>query len=307
MKPLPIIILVVIFASSSQAQFSFAPINVPGTIATQARGINGGGEIVGFYKTIACGDFSVSVPDCATKGFKYVNGGFVKLMVPNSTSTAITGVNDNGDLVGFFTRSDGTKHGFLWLHTNVVKTLDYPGTSFTTVPMAINKAGAVVGGLWSINSLGTFPEGGWVWKNGAFSNMTLGTAGCYRCTSVNGVSNNGIIVGEAFRNDFWTGWLKESTDDDFFLYRSGDTRATGVNKITDIVGWGTSVSGFFAKHIEWNEGANDGVEVQPSFISVSYPGAGGTFPFALNDGRAIVGTYFDSSGRQHGFLATPTF
>jgi hypothetical protein len=86
---------------------------------------------------------------------------------------------------------------------------------------------------------------------------------------VDGVSNNGIIVGEAFRNDFWTGWLKEATDKDFFLYKRLDTRTTGVNNATDIVGWGTS--GFFAKHIESNEGPHDAAEVTPGFIPSATP------------------------------------
>jgi hypothetical protein len=94
-----------------------------------------------------------------------LNSLYIKLMVPNSTATAIMGVNDVGDLVGFYTKADGTKHGFIWFHQNVVKTIDYPNPPFgeVTVPFGINKAGTVVGGLWAINpSFGTFPEGGWV-------------------------------------------------------------------------------------------------------------------------------------------------
>jgi hypothetical protein len=63
------------------AQFSYAPINVPGAVSTEARGIDNKGEIVGFYKTGVCGDYDLKVPNCRTKGFKYVNGSYVKLMV----------------------------------------------------------------------------------------------------------------------------------------------------------------------------------------------------------------------------------
>jgi hypothetical protein len=39
---------------------------------------------------------------------------------------------------------------------------------------------------------------------------------------------------------------------------------------------------------------------------MNYPGGlQGTFPFALNDLRGVVGAYFDSNGKQHGFLAKP--
>jgi uncharacterized membrane protein len=142
------VILAIVFSlpSTLLAQtFTYAPINVPGAAATEARGINNNGEIVGFYKTAACVDYDVKVPSCPTKGFKYVNGSFIKLMVPSSVSTAIMGVNDLGDLVGFYTKTDGTKHGFIWYHTNGVRTIDDPGASPTTVPFGINKAGTVVG------------------------------------------------------------------------------------------------------------------------------------------------------------------
>jgi len=72
-------------------------------------------------------------------------------------------------------------HGFIWYHTNIVKKLDYPGSDVcatstnpnraTTVPFGINKAGTVVGGLWGITSTNSFPNGGWVWRNGTFYNM----------------------------------------------------------------------------------------------------------------------------------------
>ena len=79
--------------------FTYAPINVPGAVQTEARGINNNGEIVGFYRTTTCsGDYDIKVPACPTKGFKYVNGSYIKLMVPNSVSTAIMGVNDLGDM-----------------------------------------------------------------------------------------------------------------------------------------------------------------------------------------------------------------
>lgn len=293
--------------------FSYAPINVPGAVATEARGINNNGEIVGFYKTTSCQDYDIKVPSCPVKGFKYVNGSYIKLMVPNSTSTAILGVNDLGDLVGFYKKSDGSYHGFIWFHTNVVKTIDNP--KGTTVPFGIDKAGTVVGGLWAISSGGTFASSGWVWVNGTFSNMNPtpnpNIGGC--CWSVNGIANSGVIVGQVFNEDFNQAWYKAGTDQDFFTYPVPvccgglDTFATGVNSNNDMVGQGEA--GWFVKNIEANEGANDSTETSPSFIKVVYPNssANSTEPFGLNNARAVVGMYTDSSGKQHGFLAKANF
>ena len=305
-------ILLLTLSSVSLAQFSYAPINVPGAIATEARGINNNGEIAGFYKTVACTDNDPTVPNCPVKGFKYVNGAFVKLMVPNSVSTAILGVNDLGDLVGFYKKSDGTRHGFIWFHTNVVKTIDYPGTGtsstvYLTVPFGISKAGTVVGGVWSISQTGTFPHSGWVWVNGTFSNMNpvQPPAAGPCCWSVNGIANSGVIVGQVFQADFNQSWFKAGTDQDFFNTGS-DNFAYGVNSNNDVVGLNNGM-GYFAKSIESGEGTNDATETAPSFITVKYPNSSRTLPSGVNNLRAVVGTYIDSSGKQHGFLAKANF
>ena len=72
--------------SLSQGQLTYAKIDVPGAVATEARGINNFGEIVGFYKTVACTDYEIEVPNCYTKGLKYLKGTFTRLMVPKASS-----------------------------------------------------------------------------------------------------------------------------------------------------------------------------------------------------------------------------
>lgn len=286
----------------SQSSFKFVPINIPGATATQARGVNNYGEVVGFYQITTCSNYTLQVPSCRTKGYKLVNGNIVRLEIPHTISTTMTGVNDFGDIVGFYQNGDKSYHGFLWLHQNVIQTIDYPNTTYATVPMGVDTALQIVGGLWSISPTGTFPEGGWVWSNGKFSVMDLGTPGCYNCTSVNGVSNNGIIVGQASRNDFWTGWLKKATDDDYFV-QNGDTFFTGINNNTDIVGYSAFGGGWFAKAIEANEGTSD-TEPNPNYVPVEYPNSSATYPFGLNLHDAIVGVYEDGTG-SHGFMAAP--
>ena len=220
----PTLLLLLLAALPLQAQFTFAPINVPGAVSTQARGLNVNGEVVGFYQTVACANLAWQVPNCATRGFKYVNGSYIKLMVPGSLTTAIMGVNDYGDLIGFYSKTQSgcsrpVYHAFIWYHTNVVKTIDAPGTdacssnggNTVTVPFGINKAGTIVGGIWGINSgTGSFPEGGWVYSAGTFHvtdpENAPATNPC--CWSVNGIANNGFISGQVFQADFWMAWFK---------------------------------------------------------------------------------------------------
>lgn len=278
----------------SQTPLKFVAVNFPGATATQARGINASGEIVGFYQSSSCSNYTLQVPSCPTKGYKLVNGNFTELNIPNAISTAITGVNDHGDIVGFYQKSDLSYHGFLWLHTNFIQTIDYPSTTYATVPMGVDNSLTVVGGLWVVSATGTFAEGGWVWSNGTFSVLDLGGIGCQYCTSVNGLSNNGIMVGQAW-NDDWLGWVIEGTDLEFVKINNSDTFLTGVNSNTDIVAF-SGGSGWFAP--------KGGSEQQLNFILVDYPNSSATFPFGLNLQRAIVGAYQDSSGI-HGFLAIP--
>ena len=292
--------------------FTYAPINIPGAVATEARGINNNGEVVGFYYTTkSCTEPTgeVQFPNCIVHGFKMVNGTIIKLMVPNSMSTAILGVNDYGDLVGFTILNDGSAHAFLWLHTNVVKLLNAAGAGGNsdehTVAFGVNKALTVVGGLWFYST----PQGsgGWVWQNGTFTTMNPGdTVSGTCCWSVNGISNNGFLSGTNFYNDFVSAWFKSATDEDFYPLTK-DTNGTAVNSNSDVIGYSVSGKGWFAKSIESNEGTNDATEAKPAFISVAYPNSKATYPMGLNDKRWIAGVYTDSSGVMHGFIAKPNF
>ena len=308
-----ILAIVLALPSTLLAQtFTYAPINIPGAVATEARGINNSGEVVGFYYTTkSCIEPTgeVQFPNCLVHGFKMVNGNIIKLMVPNSMSTAILGLNDYGDLVGYTRLNDGSAHAFLWLHTNVIKLINAPfagsNSDEHTVAFGVNKALTVVGGLWFYST----PQGsaGWVWKNGTISTMNPGdTVSGTCCWSVNGISNNGFLSGTNFYHDFVSAWFKSATDEDFYPVTK-DTNGTAVNSNADTIGYFSSGKGWFAKTIEANEGTNDATEHKPAFISVAYPNSKTTYPMGLNDKRWIAGVYTDSSGVMHGFIAKPNF
>lgn len=112
-------------------------------------------------------------------------------------------------------------------------------------------------------------------------------------------------MGQAFRNDFWMGWLNEGTDNDYFKKSGGDTFTTSVNNNTDIVGYSSFGGAWFASNIEQGEGSPE-KEKSPVYITLQYPNSLSTYPFGMNVSRAVVGTY-NNSGILHGFLATPNF
>lgn len=314
-----LVFLCLISPAIAQNPWNIVTINVLGAIETEVRGVNNSDEIVGFFRPSASTCLQVpanpQVPTCTTRGFKIVNGVLTKLNVPGAMSTAIMGVNDYGDLVGFYLKSEpgctsGIYHGFIWYHQNVIKTIDFPGkTGFCgsdalwTVPMGINRKGNVSGTVWS--AVDGQPSGGFVWQRGTFHVMNPGGPN----SGVYGMSNSGKLVGTTFYTldliPLWTGFLKAGSDVDFFQLTQDDTFTTAVNDRTDIAGYGIYGNGFFAKHVEWGEGSNDATEVEPSFIHLTAGQA--TFPFARNEQRVIVGAYYNSNGVLHGFVASPKF
>jgi PEP-CTERM motif len=86
---------------------SFTTLDVPGAAqfgGTSANGINNEGVVTGYYYSDSSGDFS---------GFLWQNNNFLTLDFPGAVSTAITSINDQGDLTGYYIDSNGNFNGFV--------------------------------------------------------------------------------------------------------------------------------------------------------------------------------------------------
>lgn len=296
--PISIVCLAVFEIAAAQTTFKYASITFPGASATSANGINNSGEIVGAFTTTAnCTPTFYPVANCTTHGFTDVNGTFSQIDVTGAMNTVVNGVNDLGDLVGTYMSSDGNVHGFLLSHNGTLQTLDDPNapSGLTTIPMGINRSGAVAGMLYTI--FGQNPNNGFLWSAGTFTQSSVSFDGGYR-----GIANNGTIVGQVFLRDFWNGYFDQANDQDAFLLKF-DTFTTGVNNHSDIVGY-TGSSAYFAANVEANEGTGD-TETRPKFVPIVPPGAQSTIANDVNDNDAIVGSYV-SSNCQCGFLAVPS-
>jgi hypothetical protein len=88
----------------------FITLAVPGASATQAFGVNDSDEVVGAYMV-------GSGSSAATHGFTWRSGhGFTTVDDPNGIgTTTINGVNNEGDLVGFYTDGAGNVDGMVAL------------------------------------------------------------------------------------------------------------------------------------------------------------------------------------------------
>jgi hypothetical protein len=248
--------------------------------------------IVGFYQVGTNCLSGIPTSTCRFHGFKIVNGKITTLDV-GSRFTEIFGVNDFGDVVGVFEDSSSIFHGFLRLHTGVVKRID-PTGSLGGPPMAVNTSLTVVGGNFK-------------WHNGVFTKLDFTTPGNGETQNLSGISNLGVIAGSLFHQDFWNGIQLAGRDFDLLPRINGsDTHVFGVNGRGDLVGTGPIPGeGFYSPHVERGEGTSDTPEMPLNPISVSFPGAPATIPNAINYNQMIVGSYEDSTNSNvtHGFLA----
>jgi hypothetical protein len=71
------------------------------------------------------------------------NGVAVSIDVPGALNTRTGGINNRGDIVGYYDDADMVSHGYL-LRGGVFTTLDFPG-AFDTALLDINDGGVIAG------------------------------------------------------------------------------------------------------------------------------------------------------------------
>jgi hypothetical protein len=133
---------------------AFTSFDMPGIAnldATVPTGVNDAGEIVGDYSTYDP-DTGVETLD----GFTDISGSFTTFDVPgvtDLTGTTPTGINDAGQIVGYYSTYDPSTeisetHGFLDT-ADAFTSFDVPGATFpdeyATLPSSINDAGQIAG------------------------------------------------------------------------------------------------------------------------------------------------------------------
>jgi len=281
-------------AQINTTNFKYVTFDFPGSLATEGRGINNNGEIVGWYQMPGTCPSS----GCVHHGFTLINKVFRTIDLGNKTFTEVHGVNDSGDLVGQYMGTDNQLHGFLLRHTGTLTTLNAPG--------AIAGVGTSANGVNnSLVVVGTAGQTGFVWQNGKFTTLDFRQPGLGEDERLNAISNNGFMVGAILRADFFRAWQKFGNDLDIFFRIGGlDTLAQGVNSRDDIIGSATLGGWIAFRHeaVETTESAAEG-DLHPHLFSVPGAATNTTSPWGINFNQSIVGSYMDSAGHQHGFLA----
>jgi len=125
------------------ADWTFTILDFPGAMGTAAHSLNDRGEVVGYYS------FDTAVPHIVdtTKtvhGFVYSGGEWEEIDYPGAKTTYALGINNRGDVVGFYIEESGQRGSFVRTARGYFPIV-FPGGSNA---YGINDLGQIVGRFW---------------------------------------------------------------------------------------------------------------------------------------------------------------
>jgi probable HAF family extracellular repeat protein len=250
---------------------------------------------------------------------------YTTLDVPGSLDTFANGINDAGQVVGWWADRNGRDHGFLYSEGRYT-TLDAPGATFASAAYGINDFGQIIGAYQNqpASSRGFLLNGTTytdIVPPGASSSSNIAPAGINNAGQIVGYYYNtypGAEHGFLLSDGSYTqldhpgsiftylgainnsGQILGGSSLGFFLLSGGTYTAldllnfglpAGLNDAGQIVGtYEYEGAGFVL---------SDGV-----YTTLRVPGAEDTEAVSINNDGQVVGFYQDASG-YHGFLATP--
>jgi len=269
----------------------------------QLLGINNQGEIAGYFGSGAAGH--------PNKGYQlypsYGQGNYGGENFPGSVQTQVTGVNDRGVTVGFWSTMNNasmTNDNFgFYERDGQFHTADFPTGTPASPPvdqlLGVNDSDIAVG-FWT-DANGTNHGYEFNINKGKYSSVTDPGAPSASLTAA-AINNNGDIAG-FYTNAAGTtdGFLKTGGRfTDLAVPGAAATMALGVNDRDEVVGTYTVGTGTSAAMhgFTWTPGGG--------FTTVDDPnGMGTTTINGVNDAGDLVGFYVDSAGNTDGMLATP--
>ena len=282
--------------------YIFTTIDIPGATyisavdRSQPYGINNSREIVGSYV------------DATGTGHGFhidAGGNFTTIDVPAyfpkplccAVSTFATGINDSGDIVGYYFDATGW-NGFLRDVEGNFITFDSP---FEPFAYGINNSGDIVGTYYGGSKM--TPHG---FVRSAGGNVTTidvpdTVRGYTNLTYAYGINNYDNTVGSF--HDTWGGedyaWgpLMSGTKTNELL-GSNFSYAYGINSCGSIVGYYLDANSKYLSPRGFLRDAGG------NFTLLDVPGAYYTYATGINDNGEIVGGYADATGMS-AFIATP--
>ena len=272
---------------------NFTSFDVPGASLTRPFDVNNSGVVAGFYSSLT-----------GTHGFVLIQGEYITVDFPGAVLTAVFGINDLGYLVGRFQTEEGVDHGFVFSN-GVFRQIDFPG-SISTQCHGINKKGQIVGRYFSVENpaqgrgQGLAHEHGFLLSGNSFTSIDFpdaNTTDTWKITddgdtvgdwTTNGALNSGSLHGYIFHDG---------------LYSSFDFPGAPGTAGRDINASGQLVGILYDKKCASPLG-HGFTRVNGSYSNFDFPGSVCTSAHGINNSGVIVGAYLDSTGAQHGYVAS---
>jgi probable HAF family extracellular repeat protein len=279
-------------SATAWAEARYTQVDYPGAVLTEiAGGPNLQGTSVGAYELTSGGAFH---------GFaRTANGVFTPIDVPGATSTVPSFINLEGVIVGSYTDSTGTSHGFV-----------LNGGKYTTV----NYPDAIGSALSSINDLGEMS--GFYCSDIAcdasatFHSFVLSRSGVFTSFDPPGATGSepstvsllGVVVGSYDTVEEPTC----ATQCLVYVLSFGKYTILSYPGSSFTFAGGANVFNTVAGIYFDSAGNGHGfLESNGNYTSFDYPGASFTEGSGINALGVVVGLFTDSSGNTHGFVRTP--
>ena len=203
---------------------------------------------------------------------------FKTIAFPDSLTTEVTGINAQGDMVGFYLDNAGVQHGFVD-RQGVFTAITVPRSLFTNA-YGINDYGQIVGRYQDSASA----IHGFLFDGTTFSTIDYPGA---NYTSASGINNAGEIVGDYYlRDDVFHGYVF-SNGSFTTLDPPGNfngVRLLGLNHSGGIVG--VAAPNRFYLGVRYGGGV---------FKQIQFPGSLATLAYGLSDNGVVVGGYLTTS------------
>jgi probable HAF family extracellular repeat protein len=261
-------------------------IDFPGSVLTNAQGINAQGNIVGFYTDTAG----------RTHGFLQSGGYFRSIDYPNSDATQALGIGPAGDIVGTYQRPGEPApiagaipiHGFLMTRRGGFFKVDYPGHQ-NTIAQRILPDGTILGCYHDADRMATM-YGMAVSRHG-FEHTTE------PASMHNGATPDGQLIVGLFTD------MRDNRGKAYMIDR-GRFSALEVPGSVSTAAWDVNPSSVIVGNFADSAGVVHGFQYDgQAFGRVDVTGARATRVFGINAHGDMVGAFVDAAGRTHGFLA----
>ena len=170
---------------SQTSDETITKIDYPDSFATYATGINNDSVITGFYGSAPFHGYTLS------------NGSYSSFDYPTVTTGGWTcpyGINDSGDIVGYYRIYSSGAYESFSLIDGTYATLNFPEATATKQAGGINNLGTIVGDYADSEGGGH----GFLYSNETYTSFDYPDA---TLTSLNGINTAGLLVGTYYGTD----------------------------------------------------------------------------------------------------------